>query len=144
MKRNMSLIVAALAGTVLVAACGQKQETPTSTPPAPPAAVTTPAPSVTPPAAVAAPQAPANVVDLLANAKSAVAQAMTLAKEGKYQDGLALLQKTAAEVAANPDAMKLVNDAMATIKKMATDAATKAATDKLGSEASKALGGLGK
>jgi len=48
-----------------------------------------------------------------------------------------LLQQKATEVQSNPDAMKIINDATAQIKQMMADAATKAATDKVGG----ALGG---
>jgi hypothetical protein len=144
MKQFTMLVAVALAGSVMLSGCGKKEEAPPAAPapaaaepapatPAPaPAAVeptpTTPTPA--PPAAVQ--EAPATVVDLVASAKDGVAQAMALAKDGKYQDALALLQKTAAEVQANPDAMKLVNDAIAQVKQMMADAATKTATDKVG------------
>jgi hypothetical protein len=42
------------------------------------------------------------VVDLLASAKTGVENAMALAKDGKYQEALALLQQKAVEVQANP------------------------------------------
>jgi hypothetical protein len=79
------------------------------------------------------------VVDLLASAKSGVDQAMALAKDGKYTEALSLLQQKTEEVQASPDAMKLIDDAIAQIKKMASDAAAKAATDKVGGM----LGGTG-
>jgi hypothetical protein len=79
-------------------------------------------------------------VDLEASARSGVAQAMALAKDGKYQDALALLQQKAAEVQGNPEAKSLVDDAIAKIKKMMADAASKAATQKAGG----AVGGLAK
>jgi len=137
------LIAVALAGSVLMSGCGKKEEAP---PAAPAAAVTEEKPTPPPPPAApeapvaTAPEPPATMVDLVASARSGVEQAMALAKEGKYQEALNLLQQKAAEVQANPEAMKLIDDAMAEIKKMMTDAATKAATDKLG----EALGGLGK
>jgi len=155
MKQFTVLIAMALASGVLLSGCGKEETPPPATAPAPtavapppaqapaPAAVaptpTTPAPTP-PPAAAEAPKAPANVVDLVASAKDGVAQAMTLAQAGKYQEALALLQQKATEVQSNPDAMKIINDATAQIKQMMADADTKAATDKVGG----ALGGLGK
>ena len=142
-RRFTMLIAVALAGSVLMSGCGKKEEAP---PAAPAAAVTEEKPTPPPPPAApeapvaTAPEPPATMVDLVASARSGVEQAMALAKEGKYQEALNLLQQKAAEVQANPEAMKLIDDAMAEIKKMMTDAATKAATDKLG----EALGGLGK
>jgi predicted Zn-dependent protease len=80
------------------------------------------------------------MVDLVASAKAGVDQAMALAKNGKYTEALSLLQQKAAEVQTNPDAKKLIDDAIAQIKQMASDAAAKAATDKVGGM----LGGVGK
>ena len=122
----------------MLSGCGKKEEAP---PPAPAPTVgesvpATPAPAVP----VAAEKPPASTSDLLASAQDGVAQAMALAKDGKYQEALTLLQQKATEVQSNPDAMKLINDAMAQVKKMMADAAAKAATDKVGG----ALGGLGK
>jgi len=142
-RRFTMLIAIGLGGSVMLSGCGQKEEAP---PAAPAPAVAEPKPTPPPPPAApeapaaAAPAAPATMVDLVASAKSGVEQAMALAKEGKYQEALNLLQQKAAEVQANPEAMKLIDDAMAQVKKMMADAATKAATDKVG----EALGGLGK
>jgi len=131
MKQIKMCIVAALAGGVLLTGCGQKQEAPSpATPPI----------TKLPTSAPAAPQAPVAATDLLANAKDAAGQATTLAKASKFQEALALLQKASAEVQANPEAKKLIDDAVAKIKQMMADAATKAATDKVGN----ALSGIGK
>jgi hypothetical protein len=139
MKQFTVLIAVALAGSVLLSGCGKTEQAP-PTPPSPAAAKPTPAtpPTVATPAA--APQPPKTVVDLEASARSGVAQAMALAKDGKYQDALALLQQKAAEVQGNPEAKSLVDDAIAKIKKMMADAASKAATQKAGG----AVGGLAK
>jgi len=130
-----------LALMVLLTGCGQKQEAPPP-PTNAPSAESLPAPTP-PPAAPAVPPAPAastSMVDLVASATKGVDQAMTLAKEGKYTEALSLLQQKATEVQANPEAKKLIDGAIAQIKQMATDAAAKAATDKMGGM----LGGTGK
>jgi hypothetical protein len=143
MKWFPMLVAVALAGSVLLSGCGKTEQAP-PTPSAPAAAKPAPATPPTVSAPVAAPataqQPPKTVVDLVASAKSGVDQAMALAKEGKYQEALALLQQKAAEVQSNPEAKKLIEDAVAQIKKMMADAAAKAAADKAGG----ALGGLGK
>jgi hypothetical protein len=138
MKPFTMLVAVALAGSVVLSGCGKKEEAP---PPVPAPADVKPAATTTAPAPPAAVEtAPTNTVDLLASTKSGVAQAMASANAGKYQEALALLQQKATEVQANPEAMKLINDAMAQVKQMMADAATKAAADKVGG----ALGELGK
>src|SRR5712671_6539373 len=136
MKQFTVLMVVALASSVFLSGCGKTEEAPPPAP-APASSDATPAPT-TPPPVAEAPKAPASTIDLVASAKDGVEQAMTLAKAGKYQEALALLQQKATEVQSNPDAMKIINDATAQIKQMMADAATKAATDKVGG----ALGGL--
>lgn len=128
MKQIKVCIVTMLAGGVLLTGCGQKQET---TAPKSPAGSET----VIQPAAVKA-----TVTDLVAKAQTGVDKALALANSSKFQEALALLQKVSEEVKANPDAQKLVDNAIAKIKQMMADAATKAAADKVGN----ALGGLGK
>src|SRR3989442_4062478 len=147
MKQFTVLMAVALVSSVLLSGCGKKEEAPPPAPAPAPSAVA-PAPSTPPPAAegqnapatpaplpptaAEAPKAPESTMDLLASAKSGVEQAMTLAKDGKYQESLALLQQKATEVQSNPDAMKLINDAMAQVKKMMADAAAKGAARKVG------------
>ncbi len=143
MKQFTAVMALTLAGSVLLSGCGQKEQAPPPTPTPPPTttapAKPTPPPTPTTPAVPAA--APStSMVDLVASAKDGVSQAMTLASQGKYTEALTLLQQKATEVQSNPDAMKLINDAIAQVKKMAADAATKAATDKVGG----LLGGTGK
>jgi predicted Zn-dependent protease len=135
MRQLTTWIAVAVAGSGLVLGCGKKEEAPPA--PAVPAAQES-APAVTAPAAEmpAAEPAPATMVDLVGSAKSGVEQAMALATEGKYQEALNLLQQKVAEVQSNPDARKLIDEAMAKVKQMMSEAATGAATD--------ALGGLGK
>lgn len=120
---NHWMIVATI-GSLLWIGCGKKE----AAPPPPPTPAAT------------APKAPAGAADLVAQAKDGIAQAMALAKAGKYQEALTSLQNTSASVKANADASKLVNDATAQVKQMAAAAGTKAATDKVGG----ALSGLGK
>jgi hypothetical protein len=147
MKQVARFVGATIVGAVFLTGCGQKQEaTPTPAKPAVTESLPAPTPPPAPPPAApeapaaAAPAAPASVVDLIANAKTDVDQAMALAKDGKYTEALSLLQQKATEVQANPDAKKLIDDAIAQIQKMASDAAAKAATDKVGGM----LGGVGK
>lgn len=135
MKQVTVGVVAMLAGAVLLTGCGKKQETPVA--PAKPIAQPTPMP-----APAVAPQAPTTVLDLAASARNVVDQAMALAKQGKYQEALTLLQQKSAEVQGNPEAKGLIDNAITQIKQMMADAATKAATKKLGDTTTKALGGL--
>ncbi len=138
MKQLIQFIAVALAGTVLLTGCGQKQETP-ATPAQPTVAAPAPAPAPAAPAATA-PSTPPSAIDLLASAKTGVSDAMALANQGKYTEALALLQQTSTEVQSNPEAKKLIDDSITQIKKMMADAAAKAAADKVGST----LGGLTK
>jgi len=147
MKRSLMLcLTVVLAGSLLGSGCGQKQEPP---PPPKPAAVQPTAPAAPVPAAPAAvaptvPAPPSNVLDLLASAKAGTEQAMALAKQGKYNEALALLQQKATEVQSNPEARQLVDSTIAKIKQLMAEAATKAATEKAGDALNKALGGLSK
>ena len=142
MKSITVVMAMTLAGSLVWSGCGKKEEAPPSAQPIAAPAAEVPAVKAPPvPAPVAeAPKAPANVVDLLVSAKDGVDKAMAMAKAGKYTEALSWLQQKAAEVQSNPEAKKLIDDAIAQIKKMATEAATKAATDKVGGM----LGGLGK
>ncbi len=151
MKAFTTWIVVLTASVIVLSGCSKSEQTaPTPTPPpSAPAAATAPQPA-TPPQAPTPPQPAATVsqsvqqgqqsmADLLASAKDGVNQAMTLAQQGKYQDALNLLQQKYTEVQANPDAKKLIEDAMAKVKEMMANAATQAVTDK----ANQAVGGLG-
>jgi hypothetical protein len=144
MKQITVGIVVGLTGVVLLTSCGKKQETSPAIPPATTMTEPAPVPTAPTPSPVAAPTPAASLVDLAANARSAVEQAMALAKEGKYQEALMLLQQKSAEVQSNPEGKILIDNAIAQIKQMMADAATKAATEKLGGSATKALGGFGK
>src|SRR5712671_7230865 len=101
MKQFPVLVAMALASSVFLSGWGKTEETPPPAP-APASSDVTPAPT-TPPPAAEAPKAPASTMDLVASAKDGVEQAMTLAKAGKYQEALALLQQKTAEVQSNPD-----------------------------------------
>jgi hypothetical protein len=57
--------------------------------------------------------------------KADIDKAMALAKEGKYTEALGLLQQRLAQAQADPDQKKLLDDAIASIQKMMTEAATK-------------------
>ena len=138
MREQLSVCAAlVLVSSIVLSGCGQKEEAP---PVQPTPVVTRPAPPTPTPPAPSVKEQPRTVVDLVASAKGGVEKAMTLAKQGKYQEALALLQQKATEVQANPEAKKLVDDAVVQIKKMMADAASKAATEK----ATKSLGDLGK
>jgi|GEM_PF-2296952 len=145
MDKIITGLVVTLAGVVLLSGCGKKQETPTAAPsPAPTAVASQPAASTAAAAKPAASTAAAAVKDMAASARSAVEKAMALAKEGKYQEALALLQQASAEVQGNAEGKSLIDNAIAQIKQMMADAAAKAASDKVGGTVGKALGGLPK
>lgn len=143
MKQLLMVMAVALAGCVLWNGCGRTEEpAPAARPPQgamePTPTIpeqTTPAP--TPPAVVE--PTPPSATELMANATNGVEEALAMARDGKYQEALTLLQQKATEVQGNPDAMKLINDATAQVKQMMAAAATKGVTDK----AQDAVGGLG-
>lgn len=142
MKIIVTGIAAALTAAVLFCGCGKKEETP---PPVPPGTelktpLPPPLPTDTQPIPPAAPSAP----NLVASAKTAVDQAMALAKEGKYQEALVLLQQKLPEVQPSAEGKNLIEQAIAQIKQMMADAAMKAAAEKVGGSVGKALGGLPK
>jgi hypothetical protein len=136
MREFSAFVALSLAASVLLIGCGKTEEAPPAAPAAPPAMAKPAAPPEMP--APAAPKAPATVVDLVASTKADIAKAMSLAQEGKYQEALALLQAKMAEVQSNPEAKKLLDDAIAKIKQMMTEAATKSATE----GATKAIGNM--
>ena len=129
MKRFSVLMAAGLIGSALWSGCGKTEEAP---PPPPTETAMPETPASAPMPAVETPKAPETMVDLVASAKAGVEQAMALAKEGKYQEALTLLQQKASEVQSNPEAKKVIDDAMAKIKQMMNEAASKAVTDKVG------------
>jgi predicted outer membrane protein len=135
MKQLTMFVAVTLAGTVLLTGCGQQEQAPPSAPPTPPAAMTKP---TTPPAPVASKPVSTSAMEMAASVKGGIDKAMALAKEGKYQDALGLLQGQLAQVQNNPEAKKLVDDAIAQVKQMMTAAATKQAEG----AATKAVGDL--
>ncbi len=142
MKHGVILFSVVLAGSVLMSGCGKKEETPAV--PTPPA-VSKPAP-VTPSPAPAAPTVTTptstTVLQTTADVKADIDKAMALAKEGKYTDALRLLQGRLAKVQSDPESKKLLEDAIAQIKKMMADAAAAGATKQAEGEATKAIGNL--
>ncbi|MBM3860945.1 MAG: hypothetical protein FJ395_15035 [Verrucomicrobia bacterium] len=145
MKQIVAGLVVALAAVVLFAGCGKKEEPPPTVPPGvevPP--IPPPLPTEAKPAPAPAPVTAAPIKDLAAGARSVVEQAMSLAKEGKYQEALLLLQQKSAEFQGNAEGKSLIENAIAQIKQMMADAAAKSATDKVGGAVGKALGGFAK
>jgi hypothetical protein len=117
--------------SVLWTGCGKKEES--TVPPQPPAVEQPAVKSTPPPAPPETPKVPTKpVMDVLASAKDSVAKALALSKEGKYTEALAMLQAVAVEVQSNPEAKKLVDDAIAQVKKAMADAAAQSAADKVG------------
>lgn len=146
MKTVTSLVMSGVMAAGFLSGCGKQETAPPPAPaqapvpvavkPAPvPAPVPVAVPAPVPAPVVTAPQ-PASTMDVLGDVKVGVQKAYSLAKDGKYQDALAVLADKAVAVKNNPEAMKLINDATAQIKKMMAEAAVKEA----GSSATKAVG----
>ena len=116
MNRLSSVVSCVVLGGLLTTGCGKKEEALPAMPavPAKPA-VSTPTP-VTPPA----PVAPTASVDV----KGEIDKALALAKDGKYAEALAALQKVSSQnVTAEQKAS--LQDAIAQIQKWAAEAAAK-------------------
>ena len=64
-------------------------------------------------------------MQLAAAVKADIDKAMAMAKNGKYTEALGLLQQRLAQVQSDPNQKKLLDDAIASIQKMMTDAAAK-------------------
>ena len=127
MKSTNPVLLIILVLGLGIAGCGKKEE---PTPPTPPAQAGQPAvppvPVTSPPATPApAPDQPDSTaaMQLATDVKGDIDKAMALAKGGKYTEALALLQQRLAQVQSNPDQKKLLDDAIASVKKMMADAA---------------------
>lgn len=118
MNRLLGVVACVVLGSLLTTGCGKKEEAV----PAVPAIPAKPAVSESTPVTPTTPVAPVASVDV----KGEIDKALALAKEGKYAEALAALQKVSSQnVTAEQKAS--LQDAMAQIQKWAAEAAAKKA-----------------
>lgn len=116
MNRLLGVVSCVVLGSLLTAGCGKKEEAL----PAVPAVPAKPTVSESAPVPPVTPVAPAVSVDV----KGEIDKALALAKEGKYAEALAALQKVSSQ-SVTAEQKASLQDAMAQIQKWAAEAAAK-------------------